>query len=474
MRGVIALSLGVISLIFGSVIAAPGASGNANYRVKVPAELDRLDVRACFRRGGPMRLRPASSRASSRLRTLSADSGVDVRRLGDEILIRSELSDACVDYRIDLASVSEQGHWRRSSVRTHDAILVTPAVFLWLPVDLSTIELRFELPPGYAVSAPWERFDRGDVAHYRIDTDETRSNGKIALGRFDRYHLAVEDATIDVAVLRGEPPAESGKIRRWLEANIDAVSAVHGRFPVPRLQLLVVPLGAGDEPVPWGQVTRGGGDAVHLYVDQRQSESVFLDDWVLSHELSHLFHPPMNGDARWIYEGLASYYQYVARARTGMLTPRQAWAGLHSGFERGRRGGRPGRSLNDATENMHREQAYMQVYWSGAAIFLLADLQLRRDSGGAQSLDRVLADFHACCLPSDRLWRGDEFLHELDRLSGTRVFSRLAETYGDSDRFPDLNEAYRQLGLTIERARRLGFGGNPAGVALRDAIMGPP
>ena len=473
MRRVIALSLGAISLMLGVVAAASGSSGNASYRVSVPADLGRLDVRACFGHRSTARLRPASTQALRQLQKLRADPGVDVQRLDTEIVIQGKVSDTCVDYRIDLVSMPEQGHWRRPFVRAHYAVLIAPELFLWLPVDLSTIDLRFELPQGYAVSAPWERTGSGETVSYRMDTEKTRPDGKIAVGRFDSYRLAAEDTMIDVAVLKGEPAVDPGKIRRWLDANIDAVSAVYGRFPVPRLQLLVVPLGAGGEPVPWGQVSRGGGDAVHVYVDQRQSEIAFLDDWVLSHELSHLFHPQLDGDSRWIYEGLASYYQYVARARTGMLTPRQAWTGLHGGFERGRRGSRPGRSLNDATENMHREQAYMQVYWSGAAIFLLADLQLRRDSEGVLSLDRALAEFQDCCLPSDRLWRGDEFLSELDRLSGTQVFSRLAETYSDSDRFPDLNEAYRQLGLTIERARRLGFDSNSAGVALRDAIMSP-
>ena len=70
-------------------------------------------------------------------------------------------------------------------------------------------------------------------------------------------------------------------------------------------------------------------------------------------------------------EGLASYYQSISRARVGMISTRETWEDLRAGFERG---ARQGRTLGDATENMRAELAYMQVYWSGAAIFLLADL----------------------------------------------------------------------------------------------------
>ena len=448
-------------------------SGSAVYTVSVPVALDHLEVRACFGQGGTLSLVAGSSQAPRLLDRLVADTGVGVSLNAGKILVRDAGPDTCIDYRVDLASMPATGHWRSAFVRKTDAILASPGLFLWLPADHSVVELRFGLPKGFTVSAPWEPIDDEVPANrYRVRADSARVDGKVALGRFDSYRVMAEDAKIDVAVLSGKPVAEPRKIRQWVMANIDAVGAIYGRFPVPRLQLLVVPIGTGNEPVPWGQVSRSGGDAVHVYIDQRQSEAAFLDDWVLSHEFSHLFHPPLAGDSRWIYEGLASYYQYVSRARTGMMSMRDAWAGLHSGFERGRRGIRLGRTLHDATENMHVERAYMQVYWSGAAIFLLADLELRSKSDNQRSLDSVLAAFQDCCLPSDRLWQGEEFLRELDRLAGSDVFSRLAAKYRDSDRFPDLETAYRELGLKIGSTTGIGFNKQPQAAGLRNAIMG--
>ena len=72
---------------------------------------------------------------------------------------------------------------------------------------------------------------------------------------------------------------------------------------------------------------------------------------------------------------------------------------------------------------MMRDRSFMRVYWSGAAIALLADVELRRRSGGVQSLDTALEAFAACCLPGNRSWRARELLQQLDRLTDTTVFT---------------------------------------------------
>jgi predicted metalloprotease with PDZ domain len=192
---------------------------------------------------------------------------------------------------------------------------------------------------------------------------------------------------------------------------------------------------------------RGGGDAVHLYIDQTQPQAAFLDDWVLIHELSHLLHPYMEGDGRWLYEGIASCYQNILPARAGWRTEQDTWSRLHAGFRRGQKGTRPGQTLIQASRDMLRERAFMRVYWSGAAIVLLADLELRQASGGAQSLDWALAELRRREGPFDRGWSPRGLIAGLDRVTGRQVFAQLAERWLDSDRFPDLESAYRALGL---------------------------
>jgi predicted metalloprotease with PDZ domain len=113
----------------------------------------------------------------------------------------------------------------------------------------------------------------------------------------------------------------------------------------------------------------------------------------------------------------------------------------------------------------------MRVYWSGAAIALLADLDLRRTSGGTQSLDTVLGDLGRCCLPADRKWTDRQVVDKLDSLSKTEIFGRLYRRWLDSDRFPDLTTAYRELGLKALNDKDLRLVGGAAERQSRRAIM---
>jgi hypothetical protein len=326
--------------------------------------------------------------------------------------------------------------------------------------------LRFLLPDGMHVSAPWPEDGDG----FRVD-GFMRENGSalVAIGRMASERIVVPGAELRFAVLPGSPAAEQAMVRDWVWHGARAVTLVYGSFPVPSPQVLVVPMGRSGEPVPWGQVLRGGGAAAHLFIDQTRPAAEFAGDWVLVHELSHLLHPDLGADSAWLAEGLATYYQYVARVRAGMMTEQQAWQKLHDGFERGRAQTRRGVDLIAATRSMREQRIFMRVYWTGTGVALLADLALR-DSGS--SLDAVLGKFRDCCLAEARAWETREFLERLDRISGTGVLSELARRYLHSDRFPDLREAYDRLGLH-DVDGQIELASDAAAAGLRRAIMEP-
>jgi predicted metalloprotease with PDZ domain len=91
----------------------------------------------------------------------------------------------------------------------------------------------------------------------------------------------------------------------------------------------------------------------------------------------------------------------------------------------------------------------MKVYWSGAALALMADVQLRERSGGSKTLDSVLQRLQACCLPSPDVWTGPEFFTKLDSLIDEPVFMPLYRRYADTAGFPDTSEVFERLGLRV-------------------------
>ncbi|MDJ0710494.1 MAG: hypothetical protein QNJ14_08895 [Woeseiaceae bacterium] len=235
----------------------------------------------------------------------------------------------------------------------------------------------------------------------------------------------------------------------WLRDTANQVSAVSGSFPVPEPKVNVIATSGtrwSRSPVPFGRVTRRGGQTVELYVDVTRPIEDLYADWTASHEFSHLMLPRINWRQRWISEGFASYYQNVLMTRAGHYSPDEGLRRLSAGLERGR-ASRPELSPNAAAlEGISR--ARMKIYWSGAALALLADLEIRERSNGRDSLDAVLGRFQACCLPSDRRWSGTELMNRLDSLLDEPVFVPLYRRHADAVGFPDVTAA-----LANERLR---------------------
>jgi len=193
----------------------------------------------------------------------------------------------------------------------------------------------------------------------------------------------------------------------------------------------------------------------------------FLTDWTATHEFSHLMLPYLDRRQRWISEGFSQYYQNVLLARSGAYDELYAWQKLYEGYERGRKS-RPELSPNEATAGRVRD-SLMKVYWSGAALALMADVTLRERSGGEETLDDVLDKFQSCCLPSDRVWTGKELFTKFDSLASAPVFMPLYKRHADTAGFPDTGDIFERLGLAVSddivRLRR-----NAELIAIRDSI----
>jgi len=194
-------------------------------------------------------------------------------------------------------------------------------------------------------------------------------------------------------------------------------------------------------------VIRDGGETVELFINPSQPQEEFLRDWTATHEFSHLMVPYLHSEYHWISEGFAQYYQNVLLTRAGAYEEQEAWQKIYAGLERGRKS-RPELSPNEAASGGVRS-ARMKVYWSGAALALMADVALRERSGGEETLDTVLQRLQACCLPSRDVWTGPEFFAKLDSLLDQPVFMPLYRRYADTAGFPDTSEIFERLGLRV-------------------------
>ena len=141
---------------------------------------------------------------------------------------------------------------------------------------------------------------------------------------------------------------------------------------------------------------------------------------------------------------------------------------LTQGFERGR-ASRPELSPNDATSGGWRH-ATMKVYWSGAVLALMADIELRQRSDGKESLDTVLGQLQRCCLPARREWSGPKLFKKLDSFIDEPVFMPLYRRYANATGFPDPQPALNDLGVIITAGGSVRFRADAKFADIREAL----
>ncbi|MBL4622497.1 MAG: hypothetical protein JKY89_08870 [Immundisolibacteraceae bacterium] len=243
------------------------------------------------------------------------------------------------------------------------------------------------------------------------------------------------------------------KIISWLTSAADSIATIYGRFPVKHVAVNVIPMvrsGGEKGPVSFGMVERDPATRVKFFIDPDQPLQSFITDWTAVHEFAHLMLPYINREAAWLSEGIATYYQYVARVRANVISESQAFAGLIAGFERGRQNTDGLTSLRQDSLTMRQQKNYMRVYWSGVVFAMTVDMQLRQGSNNQQSLDSALLDFHHCCLPTQGPWSAVKFLSRLDQLTETALFSQNYHYYADRQDFPSVTHILENLGISTD------------------------
>lgn len=444
------------------VLGAPAAANGLDYRVRVDAEAGRLHVAACT--------------ATPRAELVLVGSGgghLHDARVGDRattrapgrLIARDLRAGDCLRYTVDAARAAADAAMARPRSTAAGGIWrLPPSQWLWRePGDAAPITLEVALPADWDVSLPWPTDGaQGSRKRYRITGRSDDGPAWSAFGRFHETTVLRKGGRLRVAVL-DDDPQRAARLRRWIEDVADTALTLHGALPRPDLQVLVQPVAAAGEPVPWGQTTRGAMPALHLFVRADATLAELRADWTATHEIAHMFHPYLGARGAWLAEGLASYYQNVLRARSGALTAAQGWERLLAGFGRGRRERRSdGMTLAQAALAMHARRAYMRVYWSGAAYWLEADLALR---ARGDSLDGVLARYGACCLLRDEMLSPEAFVAALDRVADRALFVPLYTRYAALRAFPDLAEAYAALGYDAAERRMPDAG--PAAAIMR-------
>lgn len=425
MRGLLILS----SLLFFSPLHASDAS--AVYELRWFKAQQILRINACFKQSQAMEL-DNQDRELSRALSSAKQNNQSVKTHNNRILFAPS-SGPCITYSVSLEA---KGRWPH---QFEDTSLVLPtALWFWSNDKIETTAFKVYNESGKPLNfhMPWP--NRDNV--YRTNSTSRAWRSRTLIGDLRTHNIKFNDNRQLQVTLLGSTLPRQQEWHRWLQQTGSAIESAFGQLPLSNANILVIPANSTKSAVPWGEVQRGGHPSVHFFINAKRPLQDFLQDWTASHELSHLFVPKISWRDRWLSEGIASYYQNVLRARTGLLTSSQAWRKLQEGFARGRRDFN-GRSMRQVNQTMH-------LYWGGVAIYFLADLQLREQG---TSLDATLKKLSDCCLPSNQTWSAQAFMQKLDALSGTQVFTELLENEANRKQFPISKEFQKEENPLLRR-----------------------
>jgi hypothetical protein len=443
--------------------ALPAHGGERlSYAVQLDAELSRLDVEVCP--------------TGFRIETLEAPSPGAQALLAGGKIVTPEGDYPCPDEAVDLPRSRPDECLRYTVIfpeKTPDPtglrrvgrdLLASPDLWLWVPTPRPAnvpMGVHFSLPDGVVAALPWPA-SGPDFA-----LPETAFAWKSA-GAFSHAtpaRVAVPGAELEWTPLGDGFGEHDDDVQAWLTEGAHAASLLFGHFPVPHTLVLAVPSERAH--TSFGMALRGGGPAVVILLDRHVSAQALASDWTCTHEFLHLGVPRLPPEDAWLFEGLATYYTEVVRARAGIITAAQAYQHLLDGFERGRSHPSP-RTLRQESAEMRENHAFYRVYWAGAALAFLTDVSARR-AGGA-TLDAALRSFAECCAASEEAWDAERVLGRLDASLGAPRFAGLAHAWLERAEFPDLSGVLRDLGVSSGPHGEALFTNAPS-AALRDAIM---
>jgi hypothetical protein len=247
----------------------------------------------------------------------------------------------------------------------------------------------------------------------------------------------VAGATLELQFAPGFTDALQRHALAWVQRSAAAVAAYFGRFPLPQVELLLVP-------VP-GDAVQGGvsyalpSPLVRIRLGVGATAEQLDADWILVHEMVHLGVPRVARAHNWLHEGIATYVEALARGHAGLVRAEDVWQAWARTMPHGLP--QPGESGLDHTPTWAR------TYWGGALFALLADVRMRQRGTTTRGLQHALQGVLAAGGDYRVAWPLTRVLATADAAVGQHTLTELYEQMKDHAVNVDLPALWRDLGV---------------------------
>ncbi len=253
--------------------------------------------------------------------------------------------------------------------------------------------------------------------------------------------LEIGGGTLQVDFAAGAMDLSQDAVFAHVQAAASAITTYYGRFPVARARVLIVPVpdrGGIVQGTTWGDMA-GWPGMTRFRIGQHATQADLTDDWMMTHELDHMAFPSLPDDQHWMEEGLATYIEPIARVQTGELKPEQIWRDMVRDMHKG--------EPAEGDQGLDHTHTWGRTYWGGAMFCMVADVEIRRQTGNRKGLQDVLRAIVAQGGTIDHEWPLDKALAIGDKATGTHVLTEQYAKWKDAPVTVDLNKLWAELGI---------------------------
>lgn len=253
--------------------------------------------------------------------------------------------------------------------------------------------------------------------------------------------LQVGNVQLRVEVAEGHLDLPDSAFYDWVQRAAKAVSLYYGRFPVKQAQILILPAEGRSgvfHGTTWGDMA-GSPGFTRILIGEHTASQDLADDWMMTHELTHMAFPSLEREHHWMEEGMAVYIEPVARMQAGQLSREEFWKETIEGMPNG--------EPEQGDEGLDRTHSWGRTYWGGALFYLVADIAIRQQTHNRKGIQDAFRGILAAGGSIDHDWPVEKVLDAGDRATGTSVLADLYRKWSQSPVTVDLDSLWKDLGV---------------------------
>lgn len=273
--------------------------------------------------------------------------------------------------------------------------------------------------------------------------------------------LVVGKSQIELQFSPALTAAKRRDVRDWMERSAAVVAGYFEEFPVQEVTMLII--GSEGAGVKSGTTFSDPELRIRVKIGIDTTPAMFLDDWIMVHEMVHLAIPQVPRHQNWFHEGAATYIEIVSRANAGLSGAEGGWAELIRNMSKG---------LPKAGDRgLDHTPTWGRTYWGGAIFCLLADVELRKRSDNRLGLPDAMRAIVAAGGSYGVAWTLERTLRTADQATGFDVLTKLHQRMKDSAADPPLAALWSDLGVK-EDGTKIVLRDDAPLASIRNAIIG--